>query len=104
MPREYQHAAVGSLFPPGGKPLSGVITLACGAGKSLVGIMGSCVVVCDRVRPCVVVVVVSESSEAVVCGCEQSLIIRAHLKYFFYDFLACGREWPWVAMGGREQP
>ena len=44
---------------------------------------GSCVVVCDRVRPCVVVVVVSESSEAVVCGCEQSLIIRAHLKYFF---------------------
>ena len=65
---------------------------------------GSCVVVCDRVRPCVVVVVVSESSEAVVCGCEQSLIIRGHLKYFFYDFLACGREWPWVAMGGREQP
>ena len=39
MPREYQHAAVGSLFPPGGKPQSGVITLACGAGKSLVGIM-----------------------------------------------------------------
>ena len=68
---------------------------------------GSCVVVCDRVRPCVVVVVVSESSEAVVCGCEQALIIRGHLKYFFTIFshvAVSGHGWPWVAVSSREQP
>ena len=72
---------------------------------------GSCVVVCDRMRPCVVVVVVSESSEAVVCGCEQSLINHSSIvptsNIFFTIFshvAVSGHGWPWVAVSSREQP